>query len=1816
MSVEGGDVAIVGLSVRLPKAKDHWALWRLMENSGYGIGEIPSDRWNVEKYFSDHREPNKYYCKWGGFLSGINEFDPRLFKISPKEAASMDPQQRLVLMNVWNLLEDAGKTIDGMSRNTGVYFAVNSHDYAVFDNQAFTDHKISARNSDHYQVANRVSYHFNFKGPSVALDNACAGSGTALHMACQGLKSGDCDAAVVGGVNLILHPSRMLHFCSLEFVAPNSNILPFDERASGTLFSEGVCSVLLKPLKEAEAQGDHIYGVIAGSAINSGGHVKGFTVPNPKQQSSVIASAIQRAGVDARDIGYVEAHGTGTPVGDPIEVLGLNRAFEANTDNNETQYCALGTIKSNIGHCEPAAALAGLAKILLQLKHRKITPIVNIEQVNSRLKLSSSPFKLPTSLEEWPEYNNARVAGLSSFGAGGSNAHVIVKQHGCDADTLNKTRASSHRPYLIPISATNPLQLKHYLSRLYEVLNEDKDIVSLCDIAHTLALGRETLSHRAWVYAESIEDLISILEEFINHNGSPCLAEDGPDNPYENLLAGLDDGLKTAASRWMISGEKSERFNAYFLEGKIIPLPGAPFKELKEYGLENYLSFEKKSVKHERFVCKELIASDSVLFTHHVVQQREVLPGVALMCFSRRHLKEKFPSRVWRFSVVWEQPVESSYEDSHLDFAYEWSGGKYHVSVVDQLSSIRVATLVAVHEEKEITASGQKLSLAGNEALASSEEVYAKFSRMGIDYGPEFRLISNVVFSGSTVVGEYYTQKKSLRDISIVDEVARIDSAAQAYLPLLDETKYSRALIPTRINSAVFLPDFSHFDRVVVLVEPGAGRDLVCTIELMCEGRLVGALSGLVLHHVELNVSRNSRLMSLISSPVKKAPIFEPKQKVIWTSNTIQQSGNENWTSWLASSLLHELEKFDPGTPIRINTINDYCAFDAASLPEALIHDAMTLRGFYEGFMKSGFTAHVDIHAYPIGVGMDINGMVVPAHQGLFKSIQRELSHIPINIYAHEAVGNVNDSLNILREHIIFDVVEKTQHNLALSVEPFVDSSDTVKFSDGDIAVIAGGAGKLGQFSCEYLLSVGISKVYLLGRSLPSSSLIKFIDDFNALDERVAFVQVDLLDKGALLKSMSKIHERHGNIRLAVHSAGTILDGGFLSTDENSYKTVIRSKYETLINLHQVLDQYRCDQLVAYSSVAPLIGSAGQSNYCVANALVDGFCRYHSGSKNGMSVKSIAWPLWKEGGMGSSLFIKKRVNKQYGIDPLPTLLGKKVLNSVLARNMASTSVVYGISDVLNEKLGQSLHGEPLAKEDGGGVDQKDQDTASLISAESVELLIKLSIASVLELEPDEIGLDDSFDDLGFDSISLIDLSVDLGSKIGGKIPDGWEVEEWTIGEFIDKYCEYAVEKGLTGEAAEASSEEEGSLSDSRGVTSLAATPHMGVYASGKVSMPYHYHHVSDELPLLLIFPGIMMRSGSWAFLYEDENIFSRCNILMFEHEGQFNANKLDHADDEFSLDENCSHIREILKLLELDNQKHHVMGISSGCVLQTAYVNTYSDDVLSSLMFAPLFITGRRIQLNVESIANLGDVIDDDMLEKFLNMFYFDYFSDQFLDNREKTVSFMRSNVQKLSQEHKTMARSLSSLMKTYSKFGYDFDEWAKVYSDTNVETRMVICSDDRLVTPEHLVTCADKMGSAVHVVEGVGHVLFLEREEHFKEIVVNWLTGEYGKNKRKYDIERTLVNLPCSIEVNGEEVSASTHIRDISGNASGFALHVLQQWEDGINGPITVKLNVFGGVRYICEVRWTQEDLTGTLFGLKVLETIDDTRLTNELAG
>ncbi|MDF4005356.1 SDR family NAD(P)-dependent oxidoreductase, partial [Luteibacter sp. PPL552] len=359
-------IAIIGLAGRYPQAENLAQFWANLSAGRDSITEIPGDRWDHTLYFdADRNAPGKTYSKWGGFLDGVDRFDPRFFNISPREAELMDPQERLFLECVHATLEDAGYTRENVAEdgNVGVFAGVMYEEYQLYgaQQQALGD-AIAAPGSP-ASIANRVSYVCDFHGPSMALDTMCSSSLTAIHLACESLARGGCAVAIAGGVNVSIHPNKYLVLAQGRFISAKGRCESFGEGGEGYVPGEGVGAVLLKPLAQAQADGDHIYGVIRGTAINHGGKTNGYTVPNPNAQAKVVERALRGAGVDARQVSYIEAHGTGTSLGDPIEIAGLSKAFAGWT--TDTGFCAIGSAKSNIGHCESAAGIAGVTKVLL-----------------------------------------------------------------------------------------------------------------------------------------------------------------------------------------------------------------------------------------------------------------------------------------------------------------------------------------------------------------------------------------------------------------------------------------------------------------------------------------------------------------------------------------------------------------------------------------------------------------------------------------------------------------------------------------------------------------------------------------------------------------------------------------------------------------------------------------------------------------------------------------------------------------------------------------------------------------------------------------------------------------------------------------------------------------------------------------------------------------------------------------------------------------------------------------------------------------------------------------------------------------------------------------------------------------------------------------------------------------------------------------------------------------------------------------------------------------------------------------------------------
>ncbi|MCW3465913.1 SDR family NAD(P)-dependent oxidoreductase [Chitinophaga nivalis] len=511
------DIAIIGLSGRYPGAKNIAAFWEVLKAGQDCITEIPAERWPIAGFYdAEKRSAGKSYSKWGGFIADVDKFDPLFFNISPRDAELMDPQERLFLETVWETIEDAGYTRTGISDTAsgksalgdkvGVYVGVMYEEYQLLGTAEKRNGQPLIPGSSPGSIANRVSYCFNFHGPSMAVDTMCSSSLTAIHLACESIRNGHCEQAIAGGVNISIHPNKYLSLSQGRFVSASGRCESFGAGGEGYVPGEGVGAVLLKRLSEAIADGDQIYGVIKGTAINHGGKTNGYAVPNPKAQAAVIKAAMNRAGVQAADFSYIEAHGTGTSLGDPIEIAGLNQAFAT----TQQQYCSIGSVKSNIGHCESAAGISGLTKVLLQLKHQQLVPSLHAATLNPNIDFAGSPFKVQQQLEAWTTTDNKpRIAGISSFGAGGSNAHLIVAEY----QPATTTTYTSSAPAIIVLSARDTDRLREQVTNLKDYLEQHPDS-NLYEVAYMLQTGREPMEERLVILAQDKATVIAGLTDY------------------------------------------------------------------------------------------------------------------------------------------------------------------------------------------------------------------------------------------------------------------------------------------------------------------------------------------------------------------------------------------------------------------------------------------------------------------------------------------------------------------------------------------------------------------------------------------------------------------------------------------------------------------------------------------------------------------------------------------------------------------------------------------------------------------------------------------------------------------------------------------------------------------------------------------------------------------------------------------------------------------------------------------------------------------------------------------------------------------------------------------------------------------------------------------------------------------------------------------------------------------------------------------------------------------------------------------------------
>lgn len=855
-----GDIAIVGMSGKMPGSKDLETFWHHLESGEDLITEVPESRWDWKAYFGNPQEGGwKTQSKFGGFMPDIDSFDPLFFGISPKEARLMDPQQRLILQAAWHAVEDAGEKMSALSGSrTAVFLGVATSDYDQLGDRYLDSY--DAHHSTgvaHSITANRLSYLFNLTGPSEPVDTACSSSLVAIHRAVQALQNGDCNAALVGGVNAMLTPKLTLSFDKAGMLSADGRCKAFDDRANGYVRGEGVGVFYLKRLKDAIKDKNPIHAVIKSTAVNHGGKANSLTAPNPSAQADLLVDAYQKAGFPIETLGYLEAHGTGTKLGDPIEIEGIKQAYARLTEGRELvcgESLAIGSVKSNVGHLETAAGVAGLFKTVLSLKHKTLPGTVHFQQENPYLKLDDTHFYIVGERQPWAEksLNNGdmlpRRAGLSSFGFGGVNAHIVLEEHRA-APEQAAVQTPDQRGNMMVLSAKTPSALRQLAEDMLRFLRRDTLLTprEFESLLYTLQVGRECFEERCALPVVTMDEAIAALQEYLASGGGvtgSCYKKSQRTRMEDQtVIDHIQNGeLSQIAARW-VTGAEPDWTLFYSHTPSRIHVPVYPFasdrywldtsKALPDLDVSGVATRpEISSQKSLKPLSPQRMDRDGAMrfAEEHVVNGAAILPAVANIAFVASIIESgetKSLQPLLFQEVVWNRPIDLRAQPEMRIVPKAPAGMEQVFSVVpsDWSESAVSYTVGVVSSPEPQTLGTARLDIAALRSqfsnFSAAESIYRKFSAAGIDYGPGFQTIQWVrsgSVSGLGLVRESDDKKLSPSDWAKDSQL--LDGAIQcAYSLFSDSLSPGGLFVPHSVEKLLWyrpLPSelYVHYELV------------------------------------------------------------------------------------------------------------------------------------------------------------------------------------------------------------------------------------------------------------------------------------------------------------------------------------------------------------------------------------------------------------------------------------------------------------------------------------------------------------------------------------------------------------------------------------------------------------------------------------------------------------------------------------------------------------------------------------------------------------------------------------------------------------------------------------------------------------------------------------------------------------------------------------------------------------------------------------------------------------------------------------------
>lgn len=1450
------DIAIIGLAGHYAQADNMEELWKNISEGKDCIIEVPLERWDHSKFYDPKvKTKRKTYTKWGGFLNDIEYFDPLFFNISPSKAETMEPQEKLFLQCVEETIEDAGYSHETLSAyeygvekgKIGVFVGAMYQEYQLYGVEAYErgHDKILVGMSS--CIANRVSYYYNLHGPSIVMDTMCSSALTALHMACESIHNGDCGMAIVGGVNVSIHPNKYLMLAQDKFASTHGRCKAFGADGNGYVPGEGIGAILIKPLSKAEEDGDHIYGVIKATSINHGGKTNGFTVPNPTAQCETIKEALRSANMNPESIGYIEAHGTGTELGDPIEITGLSNAFGAFTERK--QFCKIGSIKSNIGHCESASGMASISKVLLQMKYGKLVPSIHSEELNPNINFEQTPFIVQHQLEDWNReitlengvpVEVPRRAGISAFGAGGSNACVLIEEYiepKKDANMQNGIQLAEGEPAIILLSAMSKNQLREVALRLLSFIEKnvaEKKLVEqdIYGIAYTLQTGRTFFEERLAVMVTSMQDLLEKLGEYIDGKEGEYYLTNKHNKAKLTAFKEKHKQPEQKVEEWFYKKEFEKVLNlwvagftvpwTHFYQGQVrkkMSLPTYPFAKERCWFPDCLELLEPDSVGGHRtqavihpLLHKNVSTLYEERFTStwsgteeflrdHVINGKKVLPGAAYLELARKACIEAMPelekTNLCISDVIWKRAFAMTDERRTLDIRIDvLERDKVVFEMFHEKDTYCQGTLNVLRiEPKNQVIDIEAIKQECQEAQLTGEQCYHKFAEKGLIYGDTHR----------GIVGIHCGKERTLTELHVKPQKQEyyispgmLDSAIQSVIGL-SAAEDREQVLPYSLGS-------------IDILRPTSEHMWAVTEKKSATGNMVDAGTKkvdiyLYTEEGELALYLKDLVFKVIKKESKKCDtgiLFYPE----WQ---IKKQENEDWIEdkkrliVLCETPYNMLEDDESETEYLILQSEEESLASRYEQYAQQLYEQ--IKSILELHLEKTLLVQLVLH-------YETEQLVFRGLAGLLKSARMENPNLYYQVIEMEE--DISDEMMYLlldtescqKEDKEIRYISSVRYVKTLREEivekSCISNEDCLPWKENGVYWITGGMGGLGYlFAEETARQLQNVTLILTGRRNQDEAITQEMNRLEKLGATIQYRSVDISDRQSVEDFVFWIKEKYGVLHGILHCAGITRDNFILHKTVEEFNSVIKPKVSGTYYIDQITRDMELDFIVFFSSQSGEEGNVGQADYATGNAFMDAYAEYRNrqveeGTRFGKTV-SINWPLWKDGGMHLSKEMEDRMYSQRGIIPLQRNMGLHVFYKAMESNTNQLMVIQGDVDRISKRKDFEKESTPVLqserKEEIGGTTGNSM--VSHVLQDKTEWYLKDIVSKIIKLPVERIKSTDTLDRYGIDSIIIMDMTDELELTFG-TLSKTLFFEYQTIKElanyFIEHYEEVLVEK--------------------------------------------------------------------------------------------------------------------------------------------------------------------------------------------------------------------------------------------------------------------------------------------------------------------------------------------------------------------------------------------------------------------------------------